>query len=70
MNSMLETFPGYVDDFERLESLAPEHDLPALKVLTAHEVAAIQFLECEATGRGAASLEPLNHYMETGRALA
>ena len=70
VNSMLETFPGYVDDFERLESLAPEHDLPALKVLTAHEVAAIQFLECEATGRGGASLEPLNHYMETGRALA
>lgn len=42
---MVRTFPGYVDDFLRLEAMAPPEDLPRLKILTEHEVAAIKFLD-------------------------
>lgn len=64
---MRETFPGYMDDFARLEAMAPEEDLPALKVLTAHEIAAIAFLDREAVA-DPNSTEPMRHYLETGRA--
>jgi hypothetical protein len=43
----LKRFPGYIDDFEGLEALAPEGDLPALVFLTEHEHAAIRFLDME-----------------------
>jgi dimethylamine/trimethylamine dehydrogenase len=45
---MRETFPGYFADFERLEALAPPQDRARLKMLSAHEVAAIKFLDAEA----------------------
>lgn len=44
------TFPGYVDDFLRLEAMAPPEDLPRLKILTEHEVAAIKFLNLVSAG--------------------
>jgi len=47
---MTETFPGYIQDFLNLEAMAPPQDLPALKLLTEHEVAAIAFLELERQG--------------------
>ncbi|MCC5974906.1 MAG: FAD-dependent oxidoreductase [Rubellimicrobium sp.] len=47
---MRETFPGYVDSFLKLERMAPPGDLPPLKRMTAHEVAAIDFLTLEAEG--------------------
>ena len=47
---MLSDFPGYVTDFLRLEAMAPVADRPALERLTAHETAAIEFLEREASG--------------------
>ncbi len=50
ISGMQKTFPGYIGDFERLEAMAPPADLPPLKVLTAHEIAAIDFLEKEANG--------------------
>ena len=55
-------FPGYIDDFKGLEALAPPHDLPPLKVLTDHEVAAVAFLEAEAAGN-ADSGAPLWRYL-------
>ncbi len=64
---MRETFPRYIVDFARLEALAPPEDLPLLKVLTAHEIAAIGFLDREAAGRQD-SLAPVEHYLATGRA--
>jgi len=64
---MRETFPGYVADFERLEAMAPPEDRAVLKVLTAHEVAAISFLEREAAG-DPDSTAPLRRYLETGAA--
>ena len=50
LSYMIARYPGYVDDFEGLESLAPEDDLPALKLLTHHEVVAIEFAHKEAAG--------------------
>lgn len=62
-----ESFPGYIDDFARLEAMAPPEDLPPLKVLTNHEVAAIDFLEREAKG-APDSTQPMEHYLATGTA--
>ena len=62
-----EEFPGYIDDFEGLEAMAPEEDVPLLKILTDHEHAAIDFLEKEAAG-DPNSTAPMQHYLETGTA--
>lgn len=64
---MRDTFPGYVTDFEDLEAMAPPEDLPALKVLTAHEVAAVAFINREAA-RDPDSTQPMRHYLATGEA--
>ncbi|MCH8167435.1 MAG: hypothetical protein IIC03_05845 [Proteobacteria bacterium] len=63
MAHMVARYPGYVDDFERLERLAPDADLPALKLLTRHEVAAIEFAAGELAGE-AGSTAPLHRYLE------
>ena len=63
MAYMVARYPGYVDDFERLERLAPDADLPALKLLTRHEVAAIEFAAGELAGE-AGSTAPLHRYLE------
>jgi dimethylamine/trimethylamine dehydrogenase len=63
MAYMVARYPGYVDDFEALERLAPEADLPALKLLTQHEVAAIEFAGREVAGE-ADSTAPLHRYLE------
>ena len=62
MTDMSVRYPGYVDDFEKLEKMAPEEDLPALKILTDHEVVAIEFANREIAG-GPDSVEPLRHYL-------
>jgi dimethylamine/trimethylamine dehydrogenase len=59
---MLVRFPGYVDDFENLERMAPEADLPALKFLTLHEVVTIDFAKLEKAG-DPDSLAPLHRYL-------
>ncbi|MFK7754998.1 MAG: FAD-dependent oxidoreductase [Sedimentitalea sp.] len=64
---MRRLFPGYVVDFQNLEALAPPQDLPLLKVMTAHEVAAVAFLEAEAAG-ASDSDAPLWRYLSTGAA--
>lgn len=65
IREMHETFPCYMVDFARLEAFAPHQDLPELKVLTAHEIAAIDFVDREIAGQPD-STEPLTHYLETG----
>ena len=55
-------YVGYVDDFEKLEQMAPSGDLPALKILTAHEVAAIEFANLELAG-DRDSAAPLRRYL-------
>ena len=67
IDKMRKIFPGYIDDFERLEAMAPKEDLRELTILTAHEWAAIAFLEREASG-DPDSDRPMRHYLETGTA--
>ncbi|MEQ9260905.1 MAG: FAD-dependent oxidoreductase [Roseovarius sp.] len=64
---MQKTFPGYIDDFERLEAMAPKEDLPALKVATAHELVAVEFINREAAN-DPESTEPLQRFLKTGAA--
>ncbi|SHK38352.1 dimethylamine/trimethylamine dehydrogenase [Shimia gijangensis] len=59
---MTRSFPGYVDDFLALEQMAPPEDLPRLKLLTEHEVAAIAFLNRENAGLPA-SEKPMLTYL-------
>jgi len=56
-------FPGYIDDFEALERLAPQADLPALKLLTRHEADTIEFAVRELAGE-TDSTAPLHRYLE------
>ena len=51
----IDTYPAYVDDFENLERMAPNVDLPPLKILTLHEVVAIEFAEMEIAGNDGGS---------------
>ena len=67
IDGMRKIFPSYIDDFQGLEEMAPAQDLPLLKILTTHEVAAIKFLELEAK-KDPASTDPLHHYLKTGTA--
>ncbi len=60
---MVRTFPAYIDDFLHLEVIAPQEDRPRLKLLTAHETAAIEFLDLEISG-ARDSVAPLIAYLE------
>lgn len=63
MAYVVERYPGYLDDFAALEQMAPKEDLPALNILTDHEVAVIDFAEKELRG-DPGSLAPLTRYLE------
>ena len=62
VSEMSRTFPGYIDDFLNLEAMAPAEDLPRLKILTEHEVAAIEFLDLERAGKPDSD-RPLRRYL-------
>ena len=47
---MRATFPDYMPQFRKLEAMAPPEDRPPLARMTAHEAAAIAWLEAEAAG--------------------
>ena len=64
MTYMLNHYPGYLEEFTTLERMAPEEDLYALKKLTNHEVAAIEFAKRELVG-DPDSLSPLCDYLNT-----
>ena len=53
---LAKTFPSYMPSFKRLEEMAPPTDRPILKRMTAHETAAIEFLEKEIAGDADATL--------------
>jgi dimethylamine/trimethylamine dehydrogenase len=63
MTYMVTRYQGYLDDFDGLENMAPEEDLYALKILTEHEVVAIEFAEKELAG-DPDSLAPLRGYLQ------
>ena len=64
ISEMRNTFPDYMPDFLAIEGLAPYRDLPYLKVLTAHEIATIAFLQAEAKGDPDSDV-PLIEYLRT-----
>ena len=66
MTYIVNRYPGYLEDFTTLERMAPEEDLYALKNMTVHEVAAIEFAKRELTG-DPDSLAPLYDYLDPGR---
>ena len=59
---MVESFPKYMPEFLALEEMAPAEDKNELKILTEHEVAAIEFANLEKAG-SAQSTEPLLKYL-------
>ncbi len=63
MAYMAARYPAYLDEFEALERLAPEDDLPALKLLTHHEVVAIDFANKEIAG-DPDSLASIREYLD------
>ena len=66
MTYIVNRYPGYLEDFTTLERMAPEEDLYALKNMTVHEVAAIEFAKRELAG-DPDSLAPLYDYLDPGR---
>jgi hypothetical protein len=62
MTHIMNRYPGYLDEFNGLESMAPTEDLYALKELTEHEVAAIDFAKKELAG-DPDSMAPLLQYL-------
>ena len=67
MAHMAASYPAYVEEFEALERLAPEADLPALKLLTDHEIVTIDFANKEIAG-DPDSLAPLREYLDRATA--
>lgn len=67
LDDMRATYAGFLAAFETLERLGPPEDRALLSFLTGHEVAAIRFLEIEATDP-ATSAAPLTDYLATSAA--
>ena len=63
MAYMAARYPAYLEEFKELERLAPEDDLPALKLLTHHEVATIDFANKEIAG-DPDSLASIREYLD------
>jgi dimethylamine/trimethylamine dehydrogenase len=62
MAFIVKRYPGYLDEFHALEQMAPAADLPALRILTEHEVAVIDFAKMEIAG-DPSSTTPLLQYL-------
>ncbi len=64
ISEMQESYKGYLSAFEAFEAMGPDEDRARLSFLTEHEVAAIKFLDLEATDP-ARSVAPLETYLAT-----
>ena len=62
MKYIIDRYPSYLEEFAALERMAPEEDLYALKILTDHEVAVIDFAKKE-IANGPNSSAPLHQYL-------
>jgi hypothetical protein len=62
---MRHSYPGFIAQFRDLEAMAPPGDRPRLAFLTAHETAALEFLERDLRGEPGATA-PLLAYLATG----
>ena len=59
---MVKRYPEYMPEFYALEAMAPVEDVKQLKILTQHEVAAIDFAQKEQAG-DPDSIRPLLDYL-------
>lgn len=50
VENILQTFPGYMDEFAALEAIAPKEDISLLEPFTSHEVAGIEFAKKDMLG--------------------
>ena len=66
MAHIVQRYPSYLDEFSALETMAPKEDLLVLKILTDHELAAIDFAKREIAG-DLDSVESLNQYLKRKR---
>lgn len=64
MAHIVQRYPGYLDEFLALQTMAPKEDLLALKILTDHELAAIDFARREIAG-DPDSRDSLNQYLHS-----
>ena len=64
MAHIVQRYPDYLDEFFALQAMAPREDHLALKILTDHEVAVIDFARQEIAG-DPDSLDSLNQYLHT-----
>jgi len=62
MQGMVTEYPVYVDLFKKFETQAPQRDIPALKRLTAHEIALVDFAKLEIAGNPD-SLMPIHDFL-------
>lgn len=62
MTYIVERYPGYLDEFEGLEAMAPLEDLATLRRLTEHEIVVIDFAQKELAG-DQDSIKPLMGYL-------
>ena len=68
MAHIVQRYPSYLDEFWALAAMAPKEDHLALKILTDHEVAAIDFARREIAG-DPDSLDSLNQYLHSVKGL-
>ena len=66
VDDMAARYPAYINDFRALEAMAPEEDLPALRLLTEHEAVLIAFVEREKAGDATAT-DPMRAYIASCR---
>jgi len=50
IDHMTNHYPGYIEKFKALEAAGPIEDKAALKILVEHEIALLDFAECEKAG--------------------
>ncbi|MEZ5925376.1 MAG: hypothetical protein R3D57_13430 [Hyphomicrobiaceae bacterium] len=62
LEDMVTNFPVFVTELEAVEHLVPPADRPQLRLLTAHEVAAVRFATRETAG-DPDSFKPLEDYL-------
>lgn len=62
ISHMVTRYPDYLDAFAALDAMAPAADRAAIRVLTGHELAAIEIAKREQRG-DPHSVAPLDHYL-------
>ena len=63
LQNMTTRYPGFIENFKRLEAAGPDEDKNALRALVEHEIALLAFAERETRGQ-TNSLSPVRQYLK------